>query len=89
MYELQWSIWKLFYKNDFLKKQHVYRNEKVSIVLLLSEVIIQTNLLIFRNSLNFTTKYTGVKLKLLVFFFVLLAMRKVQKVESIYYIFTE
>ena len=52
-----------------------------------SLTIIQTNnLFIFRDLWNFTTKCIGVKLKLLVFFFVPLVMRKVQKVESIYYI---
>ena len=40
----------------------------------------------FRDLWNIKTKCIGVKLKLLVFFFVLLVMRKVQKVESIYYL---
>ena len=81
------GAWKFFYKKN-LKKQHVYRNKKLSIVLLLfSDIIIQTNnLFIFRDLWNFTTKCIGVKLKLLVFFFVPLVTRKAQKVESIYYI---
>ena len=37
----------------------------------------------FRDSLNFTRKYIGGQLKLLVFFFVPIVMlRKIQKVES-------
>ena len=44
------------------------------------------NSFIFRDLRNFATKCIGVKLKLLVFFFVSLVMGKVQKVESIYYI---
>ena len=80
--------WKFFYKKKLLKKQHVYRNKKLCIVLLLfSDIIIQTNnLFIFRDLWNFTMKCIGVKSKLLVFFFVPLVMWKVQKIESIYYI---
>ena len=53
-------------------------------LLLFSDVIIQTNkLFIFRDLLNFTAKYIGGQIKALVFFFVSLRMRKVQKVESI------
>ena len=81
------GAWKFFYKKN-LKEQRVYRNKKLSIVLLLfSDVIIQTkNSFIFRDLWNFTTKCIGVKLKLLVFFFGPLVMEKAQKVESIYYI---
>ena len=80
--------WKFFHKIKLSKKQRVYRNKKLRIVLLLfTDVIIPTNnLFIFRDSWNFTTKCIGVKLKLLVLFFVPLVMRKVQKVGSIYYI---
>ena len=77
------GVCKFFYKKETLKKQHIYRNKKLSIVYYY-DVIIQANkLLIFRDLLNVTTKWcTGGKLKLLVLFFVLLVMRKVQKVES-------
>ena len=82
------GAWKFFYKKKLLKKQCLYRNKKLSIVLsLFSDLIIQTNNLFkFRDLWNFTMKCIGVKLKLLVFFFVPLVMWKAQKVESIYYI---
>ena len=77
--------WK-FFKKKIFKKQQVYRNKKL-VSLLFSDIIIQTNhLFIFRDLWNFPTKCIGVKLKLLVFFFVPLVMPKVSKVESIYYI---
>ena len=86
MYELQWSVQVLLQKKKkkkTKKKPHVSRNKKLSVVDYY-DVIIQANkLFIFRDLLSFTTKwYNGGKLKLLVPFFVLLAMQKVQKVES-------
>ena len=54
-------------------------------LLLFSNIIIQTNkLFIFRYLLNFTAKYIGGQIKVLVLFFVPLVMPKVQKVEGIY-----
>ena len=78
--------WKFFYKKKLLKKQRVYRNKLSIVLLLFSDINIQANNFIFRDLCNFTTKCVGVKLKLLVFFFVPLVMQKIQKVESIYYI---
>ena len=78
------GAWK-FFKKNFFKKQRVYRNKKL-VLFLFSDIIIQTNnLFSFRDLWNFPTKCIGVKLKLLVFFFVPLVMPKASKVESIYY----
>ena len=78
--------WKFFYKKKLLEKQRVYRNKLSIVLLLFSDINIQANNFIFRDLRNFTMKCVGVKLKLLVFFFVPLVMQKIQKVESIYYI---
>ena len=72
-----------FIKKKLLKKQHIYRNKKLSIVYYYGVITQASKLFIFRDLINFTRKWcTGGKLKPLVFFFVLLVIQKVQKVES-------
>ena len=77
------EVCKYFYKKKLLKKQHVYRNKKLTILYYYDVIIQATKLFISRDLLNFTTKWcTGGKLKPLVLFFVLLVIQKVQKAES-------
>ena len=90
VYHVYWKIvWTTmerassFIKKKLLKKQHIYRNKKLSIVYYYGVIIQASKLFIFRDLINFTRKWcTGGKLKPLVFFFVLLVIQKVQKVES-------
>ena len=77
------GVCKFFYKKETLKKQHIYRNKKLSIVYYYDVIIQASKLFIFRDLLNFTTKWcTGGKLRPLVLFFVLLVIQKVQKLEG-------
>ena len=70
-------------KKKLLKKQHVYRNKKLSILYYYDVIVQASKLFISKDLLNFTTKWcTGGKLKPLVLFFLLLVIQKVQKTES-------
>ena len=78
MYELRRNVQVLFLKKILIKKQHVYRNKKLSIVYYYSLMKLYKYI-----NYSYSEIILEVKLKLLVFFFVQLTMWKVENVESI------
>ena len=78
MYELRRNVQVLFLKKLLIKKQHVYRNKKLSILYYYSLMKLYKHI-----NYSYSEIILEVKLKVLVFFFVQLTMWKVEKVESI------